>query len=277
MQISFPHRKTWLHHVNPTMKLLGMLALFLMALFTHNLSVLVYAGILLLMFTIAVSGHPPLRLLLYLSPILLVFVTTSNGMILFGRGTTTWFQYGLIHISEESFFRGVHLGVRAFHVGVAGLLFALTTRPVLLFYSLMQQCKLPPKYAYSFLAAFRLLPILLEEFFTLRNALRVRGRKQRQGIARVRRFYDTLAQYAVPLLAQSIRRAQRIAVAMEAKQFASGASREQMERTYYYRIGFSMKDLWFGCVVVGMMGCSIWAGWTWPLIELTDVRRIAWI
>ena len=46
--------------------------------------------------------------------------------------------------------------------------------------------------------------------------------------------------YTIPLLSGSIRRAHRIAVAMEAKRFSGNES-----RTYYYKIGFSGNDFVF--------------------------------
>lgn len=101
----------------------------------------------------------------------------------FGKGETTWWEWGLIHITEESFYRGLHLGFRALIFALLGLMFSLTTRPVFLFYSLMQQLKLKPKYAYSFMAGIRLIPIMIEEFQTIRQAMIVRGVEQRKGLA----------------------------------------------------------------------------------------------
>lgn len=216
MQLTFPFRETWLHRVNPSLKLLVSLALFVVLILIHNLSVTINLTIGLIVLLIFWSGHPYKRLLLYTSPFLLIFISTSTGMIMFGEGTTTWWKYGMIHITEESFFRGVHLGFRGISMATAGLLIGLTSKPVYLFYSLMQQWKLPPKYAYSFLAAMRMLPLLLEEFQTLRHALKVRGVRSSYT---PKGFYLTIRRFSIPLLAQSIRRAQRTAIAMESKRF----------------------------------------------------------
>src|SRR5690625_7111529 len=51
---------------------------------------------------------------------------------------STLFPYTTLfrsHITEESFFRGLHLGIRTVSFGLLGLVFALTTTPVQLFYS----------------------------------------------------------------------------------------------------------------------------------------------
>jgi energy-coupling factor transport system permease protein len=264
MQLSFLHRETWLHAVNPGLKMIFLTLLFVLVILVHNLNVMANVAVVMLLL-LGWTGHPLPRLLLYASPFILVFISTSTGMIMFGKGETTWFQWGLIHITEESFYRGLHLGFRSLSMAAAGLLFGLTTKPVRLFYSLMQQWKLPPKYAYSFLAAMRMIPILLDEFQTLRYAIRIRGTRQHGSRWNV---YGILKRYAIPLLAQSIRRAQRMAVAMEAKGFKEGGS-----RTYYVQIGYSSADVWFIGYFIIMLTAAYILGTTFPYHStLVDVR-----
>ncbi len=210
------------------------------------------------------TGHSFFNLLLFASPFLLIFITSSISMILFGEGQTTWFQFGLIHVTEESFYRGLHLGMRSMIFGLLGLLFALTTRPVLLFYSLMQQFKLKPKFAYSFMAAVRILPIMLEEFQSLRHALKVRGVTYQKG---VKGFYQKLQQYVIPLLAQSIRRAHRIAVAMEAKKFSG-----DQQRTYYYKLQIGKYDLYFTLLLISWVSITFYLTNFISIIPIDHVR-----
>jgi energy-coupling factor transport system permease protein len=261
VRLDINYRETWLHRINPSLKLIVMTILFIGVLFIHNPNVLMNLtlGFLLLLF--AFAGYPLKYLLLFLLPFLFIFVSTAVSMILFGNGQTTWFQWGLIHITEESFFRGLHLGFRAFIFALLGLIFSLTTRPVYLFYSLMQQLKLKPKYAYSFLAGIRLIPIMLEEFQTVQNALKVRGAAEKSNV------FQKIKRYAIPLLSQSIRRAQRIAIAMEAKRFSQTVS-----RTFYYEIGFSKYDVVFAIYIVVISLLSYYLSTIYPYIPITDVR-----
>ncbi|MBA2874765.1 energy-coupling factor transporter transmembrane component T family protein [Thermaerobacillus caldiproteolyticus] len=255
------YRETWLHRTNPSLKLLVMLVLFIGVLFVHNPNILMNFSIALILLFIIYTGYPMKYLLLLFLPFLLIFISTASSMMLFGQGKTTWFQWGLVHITKESFLRGMHLGFRALTFALLGLLFSLTTRPVYLFYSLMQQLKLKPKYAYSFLAGVRLIPIMLEEFQTVQNALKVRGVTANSGI------FEKIKRYAIPLLSQSIRRAQRIAVAMEAKRFSSGAA-----RTFYYEIGFSKYDFVFLLLISVMAAVAYYVGISFPYIPVEDVR-----
>lgn len=227
------------------------------AIFLNELNCLVYVTIGFLLPLVFFSGHPQLRVMLYSLPFLLIFISSASSLILFGKGSTVWFHWGLVNITAEGFEVGLIVGFRALIFGILGLLFALTTRPIFLFYSLMQQLKLKPKYAYSFMAAIRLFPLMIEEFQTLRYALKVRGTPKRRGIAG---FYHKLKLYSIPLLAQSIRRAQRIAVAMEAKRFSMVKS-----RTYYYQMGYSRFDLWFLCYIMAVIVLAFLAAEHYPL------------
>ncbi|OXM87320.1 energy-coupling factor transporter transmembrane component T family protein [Paenibacillus rigui] len=258
------YKETWLHRVNPSLKLICSIVLFFVVLLTDNINVLINLTAAQLALLLCFSGQPIRRLALMFLPFGLLFVSSSMSMMMFGKGDTVWIQWGLVRISEESFFRGLHIGLKTVNMALMGLMFALTTQPVALFYSLMQQCKLPPKYAYSFMAALRLMPIMAGEFRTLGMALKVRGVERKVGL---RGFYETLRLYSVPLLAQSIRRAQRIAVAMEAKRFSMARA-----RTYYYRIGFSAGDAFLLLYLTGMLAAALYAGLHFPYFHIGDVR-----
>jgi energy-coupling factor transport system permease protein len=241
-----------------------MLVLFISVLFIHNPNMLINLTIALLILFIAYTGYPFKSLMLFLLPFLVIFISTATSMIFFGNGETTWFKWGLIHITKESFFRGLHLGFRALNFALVGIIFSLTTRPVYLFYSLMQQLKLKPKYAYSFLAGVRLIPIMIEEFQTIHNALKVRGATE---VRSIRGMFEKMKRYAIPLLSQSIRRAQRIAVAMEAKRFSG-----DKERTFYYEIGFSKYDTLFVTIIIALSFLAYYVSIVYPYFPITDVR-----
>lgn len=262
MNMELDAKETWLHKINPTYKLFLMFVLFIGILFIHNINFLLNGMIGALFLFCFFTGHPPKRILLLSIPFLMIFISTSTSMIFFGKGNTTWVKWGLIHITEESFYRGIHLGFRALTFAALGLTFALTTRPVYLFYSLMQQVKLKPKYAYSFMAGLRLMPIMLEEIVTIHLAMKVRGVSEKKGITG---FYLKLKSYSIPLLSQSIRRAHRIAVAMEAKRFSGNG-----KRTYFYQIGFSKNDLFFTAYFVILLILAYYLSSNFPYFPVSN-------
>ncbi|MDP5274983.1 energy-coupling factor transporter transmembrane component T family protein [Chengkuizengella axinellae] len=264
MQFDFIHKETWLHKINPSFKLIVILVLFIMVLFIHNINIMMNYMVVILFMFLLFSGQPAKRVILILIPVLFMFITTAIPMIFFGKGDTTWFGWGLIHITEESFFRGIHVGLRALIFTGLGIIFALTTRPVFLFYSLMQQLKIPSKYAYSFLAGLRLIPIMIEEFQTIRYAMKVRGVQHKRGM---KGFYEVLRKYSIPMLSQSIRRAHRVAVAMEAKRFS-----QVKNRTYYYKITFSWNDIMFVLYFLILLSAAYFISVQYPYFAITDVR-----
>lgn len=247
MHFNTDNKKTWLHKVNPSIKLFVFLTLCVLVLFIDTLRFMVHASIIVFILYWLFTGHSFRRLCILAVPFLIIFLSTSSTMILFGKGDNTWFRWGIIHITEEGFFNGLLIGFRALVFSSVGLVFALTTRPVFLFYSLMQQLKLKSKYAYSFMAGLRLIPIMIDEFQTIQNAMKVRGVENRKGLQNV---FFKLKSYSIPLLSQGIRRAHRIAVAMEAKRFSDSS------RTYYYEIGLTKIDMLFVAYFLVMVGSA---------------------
>ncbi|WP_010283564.1 energy-coupling factor transporter transmembrane component T family protein [Bacillus timonensis] len=230
-------KETWLHRINPSIKLLVVVSLCIVILFIDNLYLLIHTSLVVFILFFCFTGHSFKKILLLTLPFFIIFLSTSSSMILFGKGENVLFKWGLIIISEESIYKGLIVGFRGIIFAGIGLTFALTTRPVFLFYSLMQQLKMPPKYAYSFMAGLRLIPIMIEEFQTIQNAMRVRGVERQKGLNSI---FFRLQAYSIPLLSQSIRRAHRIAVAMEAKRFTN-----QKKRTFYYVLALSKFDIIF--------------------------------
>ncbi|EOS58516.1 MULTISPECIES: energy-coupling factor transporter transmembrane component T family protein [Paenibacillus] len=259
-----PKRRTWLHQANPAAKLALMILLFLLTLFTHRLDFIFYQAILFTFLLFLLSGYEPWKVALLLFPFALIFASSAATMILFGKGTAIWWSWGLFRISEESFYRGIHIGFKAVAFAAEGLLFVLTTSSVALFYALMQQAKLPPKYAYSFMASVRLLPMVWEELLVRRNALLIRGVRRPRGLP------GLVAQaklYAVPLLSQSIRRAHRVAVAMEAKAFDGNRP-----RTYYYPTAYSRYDVLTWLLIGLVAAAAYFLADLYPLFHIADVR-----
>ena len=232
-----PERQTWLFRVNPALKFVVLLAFMVIVLVNQNLQFALWQAVLYGLLFYVFSGYSVKKLALLSIPLVISFLSTGLTMLLFGKGDAVLWQWGIFKISEESIQHALLLGSKSLSFGFVGFTFILTIQPVLFFYAMMQQFRLPSKYAYSFIAAFRLIPAVTEELQIRRNALKVRNIQFSNGI---KGMYERLQSYTVPLFAQSIRRAQRIAVAMEAKQYQMGAA-----RTYYYPTRYTRIDIVF--------------------------------
>lgn len=230
-----PKKQTWLHRCNPSVKFMLLLAMMLYVFFSRTIELYVWFIVCLSILLWGYSGFPWRKIALLHIPIIISSLSSALSLSLFGRGSSIIWQWWIIKISHESIYSGLIIGTKSLLIGVIGLILLLTSPPIKLIYSFMQQLHLPAKYAYSFLAGLRLIPFMIEEYQLRSSALRIRRVKRATGL---RGIYATIKLYSIPLIAQAIRRAHRIGIAMEAKQF-------QQQRTYYYITGFSRNDSYF--------------------------------
>jgi energy-coupling factor transport system permease protein len=127
---------------------------------------------------------------------------------------------GPIRLTAPAVLAGVALACRVGAVAALGIAFALTTDTTRLVDALVQQARVPERFAYGALAAFQAVPRLAEDFVALREARRIRG---------LRTTWHP--RILVGLLVLAIRRADRLAVAMDARGFGSGPrTRYRVER-----------------------------------------------
>jgi energy-coupling factor transport system permease protein len=103
------------------------------------------------------------------------------------------------------------------------------------------------------MAGYRMLPLLSGEYALIRAAHRVRGVREGSGFAgRMARF----RRYAVPLLAGAVRRAGRVALAMDARAFGASG-----RRTYRRRMTVEARDWVFVAATVVLAGGLILGLW----------------
>jgi len=117
---------------------------------------------------------------------------------------------GPLRITGPALEVGVALGLRVVAIVAVGVAWGRVTDPTHLTDALVQQARLPERFAYGALAALQAIPWLAEDLVALREARRMRG---------LRATWHP--RILVGLLVLAIRRADRLAVAMDARGFAS--------------------------------------------------------
>lgn len=114
------------------------------------------------------------------------------------------------------------ISVRLVAIALPGVVAFAATDPVDLADALHQQLRVPARFAYGSLAALRLVPLLSVEWQTIRRARRARGIDAgRSPFGAVALFASTV----FGLLVAAIRRATRLAAAMESRGFDAGGPR----------------------------------------------------
>ena len=254
---------TFIDYANPLTKILLAAILFATVILIHNPNVLFHLTMLLLITLLILSGVKLKYLILLLIFIFISGLISSLYMIFYGEGTEILFRYGIIHITEESFIRGIHITMRGVILSLFGALVIFTSKITDVFYALMRQLKVKPKYAYSFMAAIRMVPIIIAEYFQLRQARKVRRALiHKKYISGFKGLKSTI----VTLLSQSIRRAYRLGIAMESKGFTDGS------RTYYHRTSFSKYDVYLLLLMAAAIIAAVQLGAVLTPFETTDAR-----
>ncbi|SFO92954.1 energy-coupling factor transporter transmembrane component T family protein [Salibacterium halotolerans] len=231
----YQQKDRFLQRVNPSLKLGAVLVIIIMMVPVFD----PWTPLLLFGVTVALItglGGVHLRFLgLLLLPFLLFAFSFVWIQVVFPdeRGGTILFTIGSLPVSLENVSTGVSLGMRALVFGSWSLLFVLTTEPSRFMLSLIQQCKLPPRFGYGMMAAFRFLPLFRDELRQIRTAHRIRGLGEKRGLRQLKRYF-------IPLMAGAIRKAERTAVAMESKGFDGSRN-----RTFYHRIHWNRHDAYF--------------------------------
>jgi energy-coupling factor transport system permease protein len=180
---------------------------------------------------------PTLALLTTLDPVTpALFLAVELAVLpLFGVSVPTLARRGwpllvtaaAIAVTQQLFGTGgwlasAGLALRILAVALPGIVVFATTDPTDLADALVQNAHLPARFAIGALAAFRLVPLLGEEWRLLTLARRARGLDAgRNPLAHLGAF----AALTFALLVGAIRRGTRLATAMDARGFASGVPR----------------------------------------------------
>lgn len=175
--------------------------------------------------------------------------------LVLGFTVLTWtFFYGAALAPTRAGFRyGMAMGIRLDTFLVTGLLF-LTTTKVEEFSWALSRLGVPHLAGFTLTLAFRLVPVLFEAALTILAAQRCRGLDVGSGgpLARLRRFVPVI----VPVFVGALRRADRMAMALELRGFNSGRP-----RTAYRRPGPGATDVLAGAIALGTVAVYLvlWA------------------
>lgn len=244
---------SWLHRLDPRTKLIVVLLYSVLVFIPSNLYSIAVAALFLLL-AIAVGRIPVGYLWRGLRPILVFALIALVFNLFLTPGTTIW-TWGPLTVTAE----GLHIAIlamaRLILVVQAATLLTLTTSPVALTDGLerlmrpLARLRFPAhEIALMMTIALRFVPTLINEADRLIKAQEARGADMRRGglMSRIRAMIPIL----VPLFVSSFRRADDLAVAMEARLYRGGEARTRM-----YELAFTGAD-WaaFACFLVAAAG-----------------------
>ncbi|MET3684342.1 energy-coupling factor transport system permease protein [Alkalibacillus flavidus] len=235
--------------VNPTVKAIAILIPGVLLGLTFD----IYTPLVYLLFvfvvTLWLSDIPFKRWITFFAPFVLFIASFSWARLLYTsdtfQGGSVLFSFWTFEVTTGGVAVAISLALRSLCFIALSLLFILTTDSTKFMLSLMQQLKLSPKITYGVLAGYRFLPTFKHELDVLRQAHRIRGVSRAKGIrGRIQQF----KRYSIPLLANAIRKAERVANAMESKGFTG-----ERDRTHYHMMTVTKRDWIFLGMMVGAL------------------------
>ncbi len=163
------------------------------------------------------------------------------------------FSLGSLEVTEAALWAAGSLWLRLLAFALLSLVFVKTTEPQHLILSLVHQLHLNHRVAYGTMAGYRMLPLFQSDYQTIRAAQRVRGVRETGGFWHA---WSRTRRYAIPLLAGAVRKAGRVAVAMDARAFGALPT-----RTYRERMVVRRSDWVFLAVVVAILAAVVVGSW----------------
>ena len=251
--------------MDPRTKLLGTL-IYLVSLFLFD-SPLVYAlAAVFLIFAIALSKVPFSYMVKGLRTILFLLLFTVLMNMLFVKGEVIW-SFWKLNVTREGLRQSFFIGARLIMLILGSNLMTLTTTPTRLTNAMeavmkpLKIIKVPVhEIAMMMSIALRFIPILLDETDKIMKAQLARGADFESGnlVKKAKSMIPVL----VPLFISSFRRANDLAMAMEARCYHGGKGRTQMKPLKYAGrdlIAYVVLLLYLaGVIVLGKYGGTLY-------------------
>ena len=228
---------TIVHRLDPRTKILAVV-LYIVALFSAD-SVLTYAIVMVaLTVSILVSKVPFRSLTKGLKPIIIIVIFTAVMNLFFTKGTPVCDVWLLRHITWEGLAAAVKMLLRIVMLIMGTFLLTYTTSPIALTDGLesllgfLKKIKAPiHELSMMMSIALRFIPILIEETDKIMKAQMARGADFEDGnlIQKAKSMVPLL----IPLFVSAFRRADDLAMAMEARCYSGGEGRTKMKPLRY--------------------------------------------
>ena len=227
-----------IHKLDPRVKLMGTLV-FIVTLFAFGSVGSYICATLVLAIVIALSRVPLSFILRGLKAIFILMVITALFNLFLTPGTVIW-RFWKLTITAEGLRMTIHMAFRLTYLIVGSSIMTLTTTPNQLTDGLetglraFNKIHVPVhEVAMMMSIALRFIPILMDETDKIMKAQEARGADFSSG--GIIRKAKALVPLLVPLFVSAFRRANDLALAMEARGYHGGDGRTKMKPLVYHR------------------------------------------
>ncbi len=233
--------KSVLHRLDPRTKFLGTLG-FLISVFLFHTFLGYAVATAFLVAMIAISKVPVKFMFKGLKAIVMILLITVVFNIILTPGEVLW-RFGIIKVTREGLVLAGKMAIRLVYLVIGSSIMTLTTTPNQLTDGLerllrpLNKIRVPVhEIAMMMSIALRFIPILVEETDKIMRAQMARGADFETGgvIQRAKNMIPLL----VPLFVSAFRRANDLAMAMEARCYRGGTGRTKMKPLKYANIDY---------------------------------------
>lgn len=264
MKIFFYNNDSFLNRLNPLSKIITFFPFLVLLCLVNN----IWIPLIFIIFTvliILILGNIPFMSFLKISAPILIFSISIFVLFLFvtrndlTEGSKVLFSIYSFNIYENSAYLGLIYALRIYSLLILALPFGLSTEPSNFIRSLIQNVKIPYRFSYGVIVAFRFLPMMETEFNVVKSAHNVMGFSEDNGVFS---YFDKIKRYSVPLIVNAIRIGNRTALSMDSRAFGAFPT-----RTFFKKLEFKKIDwiytlsYWTGGVLIfiivyklGLMG-----------------------
>lgn len=245
-----------LHRLDPRVKLAGTVV-YLVSLFLYKNIVVYFVALLFLMgmirlskvpFRFIVRGIKSILFLLFITAVFNAFMTPGESI----------FKWGIFNITKEGIVNAVYIIIRLVFLILGSSLLTLTTTPNNLTDGMekalkpLQKLKVPVHEISMMISiALRFIPILMEETDKIMKAQTARGADFEHG--NIMKRIKAMIPLLIPLFVSAFRRANELAMAMEARCYQGGDGRTKMKPLKYYKadlVAYIILILYLAVVIV---------------------------
>ncbi|HIS95996.1 MAG TPA: energy-coupling factor transporter transmembrane protein EcfT [Candidatus Ventricola gallistercoris] len=229
-----------IHRMDPRMKLI-LTIVYIVGVFMVSNLLGYLISLLFLYIVVRISGIRFSYLVKGIKPLRFILIFTFVLNLFFAKGETVLLSLGFFTLTAEALSYATYFALRLVFLVMGTSVLTLTTSPVQLTDGLerlmhpLQRFRFPAhELAMMMTIALRFIPLLLEETDKIQKAQMARGADFETGnlIARAKAMIPLL----VPLFVSSFRRANDLAMAMEARCYRGGDHRTRLRELRYTRL-----------------------------------------
>ena len=210
-------RATWIHRLHPAVKLFALFIMFWSVFWVDHPVALLPIAIMMVLLAQSSRSWPNFYAFRWFL-ILMIPPTMLEWMAVYRAGApvlNVWF----IHLSRQALLFGFGRGIKLALLLCSSILF-LSTTTIEEFTTSLVTFRMPHRVAFAMSLAFRLVPLFMDSALTVVQAQSLRGYDFSEGnlLERMKRYVPAV----IPVFMGALRRANNMAMALEARGFGLG-------------------------------------------------------